>query len=112
MNGSIVKNQTYYGTNLTLGGPSPLFWVQYSYLGLDPHFSDAYANYWEQNVAATKINYEYCVDNPKNYVGYSDQCWGLTSSDSPGGYDAHSPSNDKGVITPTAALSSFPYTPE
>lgn len=112
MNGSIVRNETFYGHKLTLGTPSPLFWVQYSYLGLDPHFSDTYANYWEQNVAATKINYAYCVDNPKNFVGYSDQCWGLTSSDEPGGYDAHSPSNDKGVITPTAALSSFPYTPE
>jgi hypothetical protein len=28
------------------------------------------------------------------------------------GYSGHKPSNDLGVITPTAALSSFPYTPE
>ena len=28
------------------------------------------------------------------------------------GYSAHSPGNDLGVITPTAALSSFPYSPE
>ena len=27
-------------------------------------------------------------------------------------YSAHSPTNDKGVIAPTAALSSMPYTPE
>lgn len=112
LNGSIVKNQTYYGTQLPLGSPSPLFWVQYSYLGMDPHFSDSYANYWQQNVAATRINHAYCVENPKNYVGYSDRCWGLTSSDNSSGYDAHSPANDKGVITPTAAISSFPYTPE
>ena len=28
------------------------------------------------------------------------------------GYDAHAPNNDLGVITMTAALSSFPYAPE
>src|SRR5690242_21109621 len=44
--------------------------------------------------------------------GYSDENWGLTASDNQQGYDAHSPTNDLGVITPTAALSSFPYTPE
>ncbi|MFM7402061.1 MAG: glucoamylase family protein, partial [Bacteroidota bacterium] len=38
-------------------------------------------------------------------------CWGLTASDNQQGYNAHAPDNDLGVITPTAALSSFPYTP-
>ncbi|MEJ7644886.1 MAG: glucoamylase family protein [Chryseolinea sp.] len=111
-NGTIVKNNTHYGYKLPLESPSPLFWVHYSYLGLDPHFSDGYANYWEQNVNATSINQAYCIANPKNFVGYSQDCWGLTSSDEQGGYDAHSPANDNGVITPTAALSSFPYTPD
>lgn len=110
-NGSIVKNTTYYGIRLPLESPSPLFWVHYSYLGLNPHFSDEYANYWEQNVNATLINRAYCIANPKKYVGYGESCWGLTSSDNQSGYNAHSPSNDLGVITPTAALSSFPYTP-
>ena len=110
-NGAIVKNNTYYGYKLPLESPSPLFWVQYSYLGLDPHFSDGYANYWEQNVNATLINYSYCVANPKKFIGYSTDCWGLTSSDNQDGYNAHSPVNDLGVISPTAALSSFPYTP-
>jgi hypothetical protein len=110
-NGSIKTGNTYYGIKLPLGTPSPLFWVQYSYLGLDPHFSDEYANYWEQNVNASKINYFYCVANPKKYPNYGESCWGLTSSDNQVGYNAHSPSNDLGVITPTAALSSFPYTP-
>jgi hypothetical protein len=110
-NGDIVKNNTYYGHTLPLESPAPLFWVHYSYLGFDPHFSDAYADYWEQNVNASLINHAYCVDNPKDFVGYSDACWGLTSSDNQAGYGAHSPANDLGVITPTAALSSFPYTP-
>ncbi|MBX7126615.1 MAG: hypothetical protein K1X47_13045 [Cyclobacteriaceae bacterium] len=112
LNGAIKTGNTYYGYKLPLGSPSPLFWVQYSYLGMDPHFSDDYANYWEQNVNASLINHNFCVANPNHYVGYSDACWGLTASDNQNGYNAHSPGNDLGVITPTAALSSFPYTPD
>jgi hypothetical protein len=115
-NGSIKTGNTYTYNNesyvLPLGSPSPLFWTQYSYLGLDPHFSDDYANYWTQNVNASLINHAYCVANPKKYFGYSDSCWGLTASDNPTGYDAQSPQNDNGTISPTAALSAFPYTPD
>ena len=46
------------------------------------------------------------------YVGYNADCWGLTASDNQFGYSAHSPTNDLGVISPTAAVSSLPYTPE
>ncbi len=106
---------SYYNYTLPLrtdrGGP--LFFSHYSFLGLDPrNLSDQYANYWTQNVNHTMINRAYCIANPKNYLGYSAQCWGLTASDNYNGYSAHSPDNDLGVITPTAALSSFPYAPE
>ena len=60
----------------------------------------------------TLINRAYCIDNPKGYKGYGEQCWGLTASDGDKGYSAHCPGNDRGVITPTAALSSIPYAPE
>src|SRR5690606_22912304 len=114
-NGAIANGKSYYGITLPLGFEygGPLFFAHYSFLGLDPrNLSDDYANYWEQNVNHTLINYRYSVRNPKNYVGYGDACWGLTASDGDQGYSAHSPTNDRGVITPTAALSSFPYTPE
>jgi hypothetical protein len=91
----------------------PLFFSHYSFLGLDPTgLQDSYANYWTQNVNHSRINHAYAVDNPKGFVGYSDENWGLTASDNHQGYSAHSPTNDLGVISPTAALSSFPYTPE
>ena len=114
-NGSFTNGGTYYGTSLPVGPGSggPLFFAHYSYIGMDPrNLQDDYVNYWEQNVAHSKINKSYCIDNPKNYVGYSADCWGLTASDNNEGYAAHSPGNDKGVITPTAAISSIPYTPE
>ena len=113
--GAMVNGQSYFGITLPLGSAygGPLFFTHYSYLGLDPrNLEDQYANYWTQNVNHSLINYQYCVQNPKKYYGYSAQSWGLTASDSYIGYTAHSPTNDRGVITPTAAVSSIPYTPE
>jgi len=114
-NGGMQNGNTFYGEVLPAGSGrgGPLFFSHYSYLGMDPrNLSDQYVNYWEQNVAHTRINRAYCIDNPNDYVGYSETCWGLTASDNNTGYSAHSPSNDKGVITPTAAISSIPFTPE
>ncbi|MCB9292135.1 MAG: hypothetical protein H6559_03225 [Lewinellaceae bacterium] len=112
--GAMANGQSYFGITLPLGSDygGPLFFAHYSYLGLDPrNLEDQYANYWTQNVNHSRINYQYCVENPKKYYGYSAQSWGLTASDSYVGYTAHSPTNDRGVITPTAAVSSIPYTP-
>ncbi len=113
-NGSMKNNNTYYGITLPLGPAmgGPLFFAHYSFLGIDPQgLSDAYANYWDQNKNHSLINYNYCKTNPQGWYGYSDRCWGLTASDIQNGYTASSPTNDISVIAPTAALSSFPYTP-
>ena len=113
---NFFKNgKEYYGIRLPLGFDygGPLFFSHYSFLGLDPRgLKDRYADYWEQNKNHTLINREHCIRNPKEFKGYGPQCWGLTASDSYHGYDAHAPNNDNGTISPTAALSAFPYTPE
>jgi hypothetical protein len=109
------NGKTFYGYKLPLGFDygGPLFYSQYSFMGLNPHgLKDEYADYWEQNQNHTLINHAYCVDNPKAFKGYGENCWGLTASDTFDGYNAYSPTNDEGTITPTAALSAFPYTPE
>lgn len=118
--GAIKSENEAYGYPLILkhngaedyGGP--LFWAHYSYIGLSPKgLRDKYADYWLLNRNQAMINYLYCVQNPNNYDGYGENYWGLTASYTVDGYTAHMPFiNDKGVITPTAALSSFPYTPE
>ena len=117
--GGIKTDAVAYGLPLELkhngaemtGGP--LFWAHYSYIGLDPrNLTDKYANYWNVVRNHALSNYNYCVTNPKGYAGYGKDCWGLTASYTIDGYTAHCPGNDRGVITPTAALSSFPYTPD
>ncbi len=122
--GAIKADDAYLGYKRVLDHyPSddspvgPLFWAHYSYLGLDPrNLEDQYANYWELNRNHALIHYKHCVDNPNNYKGYGPDCWGLTSSYSPKedhiGYSGHRPDRDLGVISPTAALSSMPYTPK
>jgi len=109
------NGRSFYDITLPLGFDygGPLFFAHYSFLGLDPRgLKDRYADYWEQNKNHTLINREHCVRNPNHFKGYGPDCWGLTASDNFEGYNAHSPTNDLGVITPSAALSSFPYTPE
>lgn len=114
-NGAMKNGNTYYNVQLPLGPASggPLFFAHYSFLGIDPHdLTDTYANYFTQDTAHSKINYNYCVANPGKFYGYSNTCWGLTASDEQGGYSAHSPTNDNGTISPTAAIASLPYAPK
>ncbi len=122
--GGIESSNTKYGYSLLVrhsgaeeyGGP--LFWAHYSYLGLNPKgLSDEHANYWAVNTNHSKVNFQYCVENPNNFADYGETCWGLTASytrnsDGSLGYNAHHPANDTGVISPTAAISSIVYTPD
>jgi hypothetical protein len=110
----MINGKEYYGIKLPLGGEmgGPAFFAHYSFLGLNPRgLKDRYADYWEQNVAHSRINHAYCAANPKGFKGYAENCWGLTASVTVDGYTAHSPTNDRGVISPTAALGCMPYTP-
>ena len=117
--GKIVSDAVIFGLPLILsynGNPKnggPLFWSHYSYIGLCPKgLKDQYADYWQLVCNHAKTNSLYCVANPLQHKSYGENCWGLTASYSPDGYAAHQPyTEDLGVITPTAALSSFPYTP-
>jgi len=116
--GSFYTNGNYYhGLKLPVGvsNGGPLFFVHYSYMGLDPHkLSDKYTNYFENNRNIALINWRYCAENPNNFKGMNEAFWGLTASDGPWGYRAIEPNleNDNGTLAPTGALASFPYTPE
>lgn len=114
-NGNMKNGNKYYEIQLPLGPAfgGPLFLSQYSFLGINPHdLSDNYANYFDQNQSHSLINYQYSIINPGRFNGYSNSIWGLTASDdNVKGYQAHSPTNDDGVISPTAAISSLTYTP-
>ncbi len=107
------------------GRDLPIFWVQYSYLGLNPKFTDGLLpkdiTYFDVFRNISLINKKYCEANPGGYKDYG-ILWGLTASDQPqiappypdGQYLAHSPCppRDNGTITPSGPISSIVYTPE
>lgn len=109
------NGRAYGGITLPLGTDwgGPLFLSQYPFLAIDPRgLRDAYAEYGVQCRAHALVNRHHCLLNPHGWKGYGPECWGLTASDTPSGYAAHSPTNDRGTITPTAILGSFPYAPQ
>jgi len=111
------NGHTYYGIKLDVGvgRGGPLFFTHYSYMGFDPHsLTDSYTNYFENNRNIARINLAYSTENPGHHKGYGADAWGLTASDGPQDYVPQAPElkDDKGNITPTGALSSFPYTPD
>jgi len=113
-----INGKTLFGYKQWVGWDygGPLFFTQYSFLGFDPrNKADKYCNYFDNNRNISLINRAYCMENPRNHTGYSSLVWGLTASDDPWGYQVHEPNysdRDNGTITPTAALSAMPYTPE
>jgi hypothetical protein len=112
-----VNGQEYFGIKLPVGvGPGgPLFFLHYSFMGFDPRGKrDAYCNYFDNNRRIARISLAYSTTNPLKRKGYGANAWGLTASDGPDGYEAHEAvqRHDKGTITPTGSLGSFPYTPE
>ncbi len=112
--GTYKNGSRYYGYTQWVGGfELPMFFTHYTHLGFDPcDKSDNYCNYFENSRNIALIDQAYCSDNPGGFTGYSDLVWGLTASWNPWGYGAQAPgSPDNGTITPTAALSSMPYTP-
>ncbi|MBE8715081.1 glucoamylase family protein [Sphingobacterium hungaricum] len=113
-NGAMKNGTTNYNLVLPLGPQmgGPLFISQYSFLGINPiGLKDAYADYELQTKNHSLTNRAYSIANPKNFFGYSADVWGLTASDDINGYKVHSPTDDNSVITPTAALTSFAFTP-
>ena len=112
-----LNGHSYYGIKLDVGEGTggPLFFTQYSFMGFDPRgIRDRYTDYFENNRNLALIDLAYCEANPGHFRGYGPDDWGLTASDDQLGYSFHAPdlATDNGTITPTGALSSFPYTPE
>jgi len=108
-----VNGNTYYGIKLDVGvgNGSDLFFTHFSFMGFDPRgIRDRYTNYFENNRAIARINHAYCVENPRKFVGYGPDTWGLSAGINSGG-GRPLPRDDNGTINIMASLASYPYTP-
>lgn len=109
-----VNGNSWYGIRLDVGvgNGSDLFFTHFSFMGFDPRgIRDRYTNYFENNRAIALINRAYCVENPRGFVGYGPDTWGLSAGINTGG-GRPLPRDDNGTINVMASLASFPYTPE
>lgn len=120
---------------------SPMFGHQYSHVWIDFRgINDAYGrtkgiDWFENSRRATLSQRAYAIKNPRKFVGYGANTWGLTASDGPidtlitrkgkpwqihtywargvsGHDDADGAERDDGTIAPTAAIGSLPFAPE
>ena len=109
-----VNGHIYYGTKLDVGVGSggELFFTHFSFMGFDPRRKrDRYTNYFDNNRNIALIHHAYAIANPLHRVGYGDASWGRSAGVNAGS-GRSTPAGDNGTITPSAALSSIPYTPD
>jgi hypothetical protein len=96
-----------------ISGNDPLFTHQSSQAWFDfRHKRDAYANYFDNSVIATRAHKAFCLNYPK---WYSQDYWGISASDFDGGYTAWGgpPAEGPidGTVVPNAAAGSLPFLP-
>lgn len=109
-----TNGNSFYGHKLDVGvgNGGELFFTHFSFMGFDPRGKhDQYTNYFRNNRNIALISHDYSVENPRHFADYGDNSWGRSAGiNSAGGRPV--PRDDNGTITCSAALSSFPYTPE
>jgi hypothetical protein len=106
---------TYQGLTFITSN-APLFTYQYSHAWIDfRNKQDAYANYFQNSVSATKAHKLFCLSLASQFSDYSDNFWGITSSDSAHGYVAWGGPPAMGPIdgslVPCATAGSIPFLP-
>jgi len=121
-----------YGCEFLFAGP--LFIHQFSHIWIDFRgIQDAFMrergiDYFENSRRAIFVQREYAIRNPRQFEGYSANCWGITSSDGPGNvtlkikgvkrsfYDYAARGvpfgPDDGTLAPWAVAASLPFAPE
>jgi len=97
-----------------ISGDDPLFTHQYSHAWFDFRDQrDAYADYFDNSVKATKAHKQFCISLHGEFPDYDDHLWGVSASDSAAGYQAWGgpPRIGRldGSIVPCAAGGSLPF---
>jgi hypothetical protein len=100
-----------------VGAHAPLFVHQYSHAWFDfRNVRDRHADYFTNSIIATKVHKLWCLELAAQFPDYTEDLWGVTSSDSPRGYTAWGGpppmGHIDGSIVPCAAGGSLPFMPE
>lgn len=105
----------------------PHCWIDFRGIQ-DAYMRDREIDYFENSRRATYIQRQYAIQNPRGYVGYGENAWGITASDGPGplrceidgvehyfyAYEdrgvPYGP--DDGTLAPWGTVASLPFAPE
>jgi len=106
----------YFGQRF-VWSPAPLFVHQFSHAWFDFRGRrDAGVDWFENSVAATRAHRAWCLDQEARFPEWSEDLWGVTSSDSAKGYTGWGGPPDSGpldgTIVPCAAAGSLPFLPD
>jgi hypothetical protein len=121
-----------YGREVLYSGP--LFTHQLSQLWIDfrgirdAAMRERKSDYFENSRQATYIHQAYAMQNPMQFAGYGEHCWGLSACDGPGyvkrtvngierqffNYVARGApfGPDDGTVAPWVVVASLPFAPE
>ncbi len=124
--------ENLYGQDFLYAGP--LFIHQFSHAWIDfrgirdRFMREKGCDYFENSRRATYVQREYAIRNPRSFIGYDEDCWGLSAGDGPSveprlvagrrqafyGYAArgapHGP--DDGTIDGSSTVASLVFAPE
>ncbi len=97
-----------------ISGNDPLFTHQYSHAWFDfRNQRDAHADYFENSIKATKAHRLFCLSIHDKFPDYGDDLWGISASDSAGGYAVWGGPPPlgpiDGSIVPCATAGSLPF---
>lgn len=106
----------YYGERY-VWSPAPLFVHQFSHAWVDFRgWRDHGVDWFDNSVAATRSHLAWTLDRRSRFPEWSEELWGVTSSDSAGGYVGWGGPPDSGpldgTIVPCAAAGSLPFLPD
>lgn len=109
-----TRPTTTYDGITYIAGRDPLFTHQYSHAWFDFRSKrDAYTDYFENSVLATKAHKLFCLSLSEHSRDYGEELWGISASDSANGYTAWGgpPSLGQldGTIVPCATGGSVPF---
>src|SRR5208283_5520572 len=89
---------TYQGITY-ISGNDPIFTHQYSQAWYDfRNKRDAYTNYFDNSILATKAHKLFCLSLRSEFPDYSEDLWGISASDYQKGYTAWGGPPRKGPI--------------
>lgn len=117
------KWKSIYGIEHLYGGPLFLHQMAHTWIDFrgirDSYMRERNIDYFENSRRATYVQREYAVRNPRKFIGYGENCWGVSASSGPNagkfhGYKARGVpyGPDDGTVAPWATAASLPFAPE